>query len=251
MRPKNVRRYRLACLLALSPLLQACATAEPPAASAAGTILAPQPAAWSEPANIGKAKLAAQEYIRSGAYMRDIAAIDASATAWVKERAPQVRRPALVFDIDETALSNLAESIANDWGFIPQGSCDHLPKGPCGFFAWEQRAEAPALAPTLQLVREAQALGVAIFFVTGRQEATRGVTAENLKRAGYANWSGLYLEPNGSHFVHAADYKAPTRASIEAQGYTIIGTVGDQVSDLAGGHAERGFKLPNPFYYLP
>jgi hypothetical protein len=27
--------------------------------------------------------------------------------------------------------------------------------------------------------------------------------------------------------------------------------LGDQNSDLTGGYAERGFKLPNPYYYLP
>jgi acid phosphatase len=28
----------------------------------------------------------------------------------------------------------------------------------------------------------------------------------------------------------------------------IIANMGDQASDLAGGHAEKTFKLPNPFY---
>jgi len=54
--------------------------------------------------------------------------------------------------------------------------------------------------------------------------------------------------PNGAE---AADYKAAERAKIEAQGYTIIANVGDQPSDLAGGHALRGFLLPNPFYRIP
>ena len=39
--------------------------------------------------------------------------------------------------------------------------------------------------------------------------------------------------------------------AIEAQGYDIVANVGDQYSDLAGGHADRAFKLPNPFYFLP
>jgi len=32
---------------------------------------------------------------------------------------------------------------------------------------------------------------------------------------------------------------------------TIIVNAGDQESDLAGGYAERAYKLPNPFYYIP
>ena len=35
------------------------------------------------------------------------------------------------------------------------------------------------------------------------------------------------------------------------QGYTILLSMGDQESDLAGGYAEKTFKLPNPVYYLP
>ena len=34
-------------------------------------------------------------------------------------------------------------------------------------------------------------------------------------------------------------------------GFTILVNVGDQDSDLAGGHAVRPFKLPNPMYYIP
>jgi acid phosphatase len=59
------------------------------------------------------------------------------------------------------------------------------------------------------------------------------------------------MEPAGSHFDSAADFKAPQRAQIEQQGYTIIANLGDQPSDLAGGFAERTFQLPNPFYRIP
>jgi acid phosphatase len=59
------------------------------------------------------------------------------------------------------------------------------------------------------------------------------------------------MEPVGSHFVSAADFKAPQRAQIEQQGYTIIANLGDQPSDLAGGSSERTYQLPNPFYRIP
>jgi hypothetical protein len=59
------------------------------------------------------------------------------------------------------------------------------------------------------------------------------------------------MVPNGSHFASAADFKAPVRAEIEQQGYTIIENMGDQPSDLLGGHAEKKFLLPDPFYRVP
>jgi hypothetical protein len=31
----------------------------------------------------------------------------------------------------------------------------------------------------------------------------------------------------------------------------VLETIGDQWSDLEGGHAERAYKLPNPMYFLP
>jgi hypothetical protein len=47
------------------------------------------------------------------------------------------------------------------------------------------------------------------------------------------------------------DHKSGERAKIEDQGYRVIANVGDQYSDLAGGHAGVAFKLPNPFYFIP
>ena len=59
------------------------------------------------------------------------------------------------------------------------------------------------------------------------------------------------MEPPGAHYVSAADFKAPQRALIEHQAYTVIANIGDQPSDLDGGFAERTFLLPNPFYRIP
>jgi len=221
-------------------------------AAADRTIIAEAPASESsQPVNLGQLKMALDRYYTSGTYMHDVAAVDAEARDWVLSQAPVVSHPAMVLDIDETALSNWPEMRANDYGFIPGGSCDALPHGPCGFTGWEQRADAAALAPTLALVRSAQAAHVAIFFITGRGIDLTEATRQNLYNAGYRDWKGLVLKSPGHQYGSAADFKAPVRASIEAKNYTIVATIGDQYSDLDGGHAMRGFKLPNPFYYLP
>jgi hypothetical protein len=55
----------------------------------------------------------------------------------------------------------------------------------------------------------------------------------------------------GAKFASAVEFKAPERKRIEERGSTILLTMGDQESDLAGGHAQATFKLPNPVYYLP
>jgi len=236
--PRNARRkgwYALALLCGLA----GCAA---------------QPLSQSLPhdlVNVGDAHHAARVYHDDGRYDRDVAAVVAQADAWVVKEAGAVRKPALVLDIDETSLSNWPEIKADDFGYFHDGACDTLPHGPCGALAWESRGEAPAILPTLGLVQDAQRRGVTVFFVTGRWEDEREPTAQNLTRAGYRNWAALYLKPNGMIVSTAAAYKAPVRARIEAQGYTIIANMGDQPSDLAGGHAERGFLLPNPFYRVP
>lgn len=232
-------------------LLTLLTAAALPSARAAETVIAPSPSSWTQPANLGQAALDATAYHDSGAYLRDLARVDDEAGNWLEAQAPHATRPALVLDVDETSLSNWAEMKADAFGYIPGGSCDSLPRGPCGFEAWEKSEQAPAIAPTLRLYHRAQALHVAVFFVTGRPESLGLQTAANLHHAGYGDWAGLLLEPTGSRFASAAGFKAPTRAAIEARGYTILATVGDQRSDLIGGHAARGFLLPNPFYFLP
>ena len=59
------------------------------------------------------------------------------------------------------------------------------------------------------------------------------------------------MEDDGAHFASAADFKSVQRARIEQADYTIIANVGDQRSDLEGGHAKETFKMPNPFYFIP
>jgi predicted secreted acid phosphatase len=205
----------------------------------------------AQPPNVGDAKIAATAYYKSGAYERDLAAVSARASAWIATRAPQVSDPALVLDIDDTALSNWEVIVADDFGRVFDGPCDALPKGPCGWIAWDLRGSTPALAQTLALFRQARTLGVAVFFITGRDETQRAATERNLAAAGYRGYRGLYMEAAGAHYASAADFKAPQRAKIEAQGFTIVANLGDQPSDLAGGHAERTFLLPNPFYRIP
>ena len=94
----------------------------------------------TEPVNVGLAKLASVEYHDSGNYMSDLARAAAPAGDWLRQRAPQVARPALVLDVDDTALTNWPVILANDFGRFPTGPC-LLPEGPCGWHAWDLRGQ--------------------------------------------------------------------------------------------------------------
>ena len=129
------------------------------------------------------------------------------------------------------------------------GGCD-LQQGPCGLRAWQALAQSQALLPTRALAQRAKALGVAVFFISGRPAALQEATERNLREQGY-EWDAVVIYPEGAHFASAVDFKAPERRKIAERGYTIVLSIGDQESDLTGGYAERTFKLPNPVYFVP
>jgi acid phosphatase len=202
-----------------------------------------------EPANVGDDKTAAIQYHDSGAYQAGLAEVAAQAIDWIATEAPRATRPAMVFDIDETALSNWEVIKANDFGRFINGLCN-LPNA-CAWRAWDLTAQSTVIQPTLDVYNTAKSLGVAVFFTSGRDEGQRAATVKNLQNVGYTGYARLILAPVGAQYASAADFKAPQRAEIESEGYTIVANIGDQPSDLAGGYAERTFLLPDPFYRIP
>jgi predicted secreted acid phosphatase len=231
---------RLAMLF-LSVQLASCAITEP-----SGFV-----GVRSQPANVGDAGTAARVYHNSGAYQRDLQLVADEATSWIKARAPSAHQPALVLDIDETALSNWEIIKRDDFGRPIAGPADITSAGPLGWAGWDQLGRDPAIEPTLQVFRAARAAGVAVFFITGRPESQRVATERNLRAVGYKDYAKLFMVPNGAHFASAVDFKMPVRIQIEQLGFTIIANMGDQPSDLLGGHAEKKFLLPDPFYRVP
>jgi acid phosphatase len=219
--------------------------AEPPAPPAP---IIPPPV---QPTNIGDLKFTAIDYYNSGAYLADLQLAAAPAIGWITEEAPRVDRPAVVFDIDETALSNWEAIKANDFGRVFDGPCNKLPEGPCGWRDWDLRAQSTVIQPTMDVFTTARDRGAAIFFITGRDETQRAATERNLQAVGYTGYTQLIMEPPGAHYVSATDFKAPQRERIEQRGYTIIANIGDQPSDLDGGFSEQTYLLPDPFYRIP
>lgn len=147
-------------------------------------------------------------------------------------------KPAVVFDIDETLLSNYIGVAGSD----PEaGSVGQFPGALSG-----TGTRMPGVGDVYELAKKR---GFSIFLVTARPEPLPGLrdtTLRNLASAGYSGFAGVSLKPDPSG--SSATYKTGERAAIEAKGFTIVANVGDQESDLVGGHSERTFKLPNPFY---
>jgi putative acid phosphatase of HAD superfamily subfamily IIIB len=208
----------------------------------------------SQPPNLGVLKLQLTDYKCFGAYDRDIAKALNEAKAFVEERTARAapdERLAIVLDIDETSVSNWENLVTDDFGFFQLGECKLQPKEPCGFDHWISDHDPPPITPTLELFTMAKAKNLKIIFISARREEQRSDTVRNLTAAGYKDWDDLVLKQPGDPQAVAA-YKTRARALAEDKHKVrIIANIGDQHSDLSGGHAERTFKVPNPFYYVP
>jgi 5'-nucleotidase (lipoprotein e(P4) family) len=147
----------------------------------------------------------------------------------------------VVSDIDETLLDNrpfIEREVAKNAKEVNWGA----------FEAWVNEGCAKPLKPTAELLAYARKKGLAIFLVTGRIEKLRRPTITNLINFGIA-YDGLYLRPNEDK-SSAIILKTAYRKQIEAMGYEIVVNIGDQYSDLTGGHAVDCEKLPNKMYYI-
>lgn len=180
---------------------------------------------------------------KCGCYAKDLDLEADHAIAFLRQRAAhrgKNEKLALVLDIDETTLSNYAEMVKADFEY--DGNA---------FNAWVNSAAAPVIPGTLRLYKEAQRLGVSVFFLTGRPEAQRGATEQNLRGQGFAGWQQLIMQPPAQAPSTALAYKSAARAAIAAQGYRIVLNVGDQWSDLRGKpEAEFSVKYPDPYYFI-
>jgi phosphoglycolate phosphatase-like HAD superfamily hydrolase len=231
-----------------------------PAASAA-----PAPAQRGQLANLDDAKQNIRSYYgdyvdATGAHQaspdsewaRHVAHVDARAQAYVERRARDSggRHLAMVLDIDDTALSTYSYGAENDFAFHDDTKTAQ----------WALAEKLPVIPATLALARSAHGHGVALFFVTGRPPSLTTATLGNLRKAGYPAATAIFLEPEAGSapaYLHCAsacttvEYKSGTRAHIESLGYDVVADVGDQQSDLDGGHTDATFKLPNPMYVTP
>lgn len=183
-----------------------------------GSVTAAMPAAAATSGTTAGTAAAAE--VDYATWQKDVKVVVDTATPYVQQRtaSPSGQKLAIVFDIDNTTL----ETHYTPWYQLP----------------------TPALKPSLALAQYAKSRGVAVFFVTARPGIIESVTKWNLRNVGYPV-DGLYVRDLPDLFAEVSAYKTASRADIESDGYTIIANVGNNTTDLVGGHAERTYKLPD------
>lgn len=239
-------------------------------AGAAGADQAP-PRATKEPHNIGLlvgeidayygAAKGADGVWRSSPdspYAKDLARIQAKAKKDIKKAAHHARhgkKPAIVLDVDDTALLSFDYEKSTNYTYNNDS-----------WYAYVKEAKRPAVFGMPQLVKYAKSKGVEVFFLTGLAESLREGAVTNLARAGYdtaLDRTHVFTKDKTNPPAYLKEcatpaawncttvqFKEGTRKYIESTGYNIVGSFGDQVSDLEGGYADKTYKLPNPTYYV-
>ncbi|MGW5125605.1 HAD family acid phosphatase [Streptomyces sp. NPDC004069] len=193
-------------------------------------------------------------------YAKDLASIDTQVKKAIDKAAKQTGKknqpkPAIMFDIDDTLLLSLDYEKRYNYTYNSASWNDYV-----------MRADRPAVPGTPDLVQYAKQKGVEVFYNSGLNEAQRSAAVENLKKVGAdvnLDSAHMFLKdaanpPSylkdcatpGTWTCTTVQYKGGTRKHIEDLGYNIIANIGDQYSDLDGGHAEQTFKLPNPTYFV-
>ncbi len=180
---------------------------------------------------------------------RDTKAVVDTASKWVKRYVQRecdgdarTCKAMVVFDVDDTLFSTYEQASAAKPAFSYDSD------------AWAAAVDAcaqPLITPVAELFTSARKMGVTVAILTGRSQEQRDETVTCLRKAGVTGWYELITRDSKNENLSAADYKSQQRAVWERKGFTIIASVGDQVSDMAKGYLLKGFLLPNPMYFIP
>lgn len=179
------------------------------------------------------------QYYESGQYDADLKVVTDSATKSLKSQvARKPRKPAIVFDIDDTLESTYECGKRSNFDGNAIKACI-------------AQTDQQPIKPVWKLLKLAQKDKVAVYVITARPEGLRANTVAQLKRDGLKGKYKLVMLPNDEFGQDAAPYKAAERKAIQKRGFKILVNIGDQKSDLSGGSAVKRFKVPNPMYTTP
>lgn len=188
--------------------------------------------------NLRTAKDIVKDYYESGGYDKELDEVIADA----KQKFSKVEiknNSVVIFDIDETALNNYGLATMMDFGYVYD-----LNK------KWNEELKAPAIPQVKDLYEYLLSKGADIIFLTGRNYTEYEVTYKNLTQAGYTKFDTLITQREDELNLKSQEFKSNKRTELTKQGYDIIGTVGDQWTDLNGPYSGIQIKIPNYLYEI-
>ncbi|AJF98413.1 acid phosphatase class B [Pandoravirus inopinatum] len=189
-------------------------------------------------------KAAVDAYMTSPTYDRFVESLCAEAMRAVEEflRTVPAGVPVVyVFDVDDTLLSSHP-------GRRHRFAAHLLSMG-----ARMPSAFLPPLDPVVRFYQWLRARGVRTVILTGRRSTNEAVTLDNLRWVGVDGYDHAIFRTKGTVEEHmdAVDFKKAQRKRLVDAGYVMLGTIGDQHSDILGGNSGIAVKLPNPMHTIP
>lgn len=165
---------------------------------------------------------------------------------------------AVILDVDETVLDNSPYQAR----LVRQG----LQYDAGTWAAWVEERAARAVPGVADFLRAASERGIAIFYVTNRDQDMQAATLDNLRALGLPVGEGVRFLGKGAPGCEQAGSDKTCRRRQVAEDYRVLMLVGDQLGDfvepaedstaarraLVETHAdwfgERWWMLPNPTY---
>lgn len=164
---------------------------------------------------------------------------------------------AVIVDVDETVLDNSAADARR----IVEGT----DFDPSVWTAWVNERRATAIPGALEFAREAERLGVTIFYVTNRTQEEEAGTRDNLRALGFPVSTVVdTVLTKGDRSATISSDKTDRRRWV-ASNYRVLIVAGDDLNDFVPGNVSREerdalverysdrwgaswFMLPNPVY---
>jgi len=187
-----------------------------------------------KPVNLSIARESVKEYYESGKFDEELNTVIQEAKDKFS-KAEFTKNSVVIFDIDETALNNYEISKKMGYGYVYEMVHD-----------WTQGAKVPAFPQVKELYDYLLSKGSKIIFLTAREYDEYDATYKNLINQGYTEFDTLITKNNSEQEMKSLDFKSAKRDELVQRGYDILGTVGDQWSDLEGPH--HGIQVKIPIY---
>lgn len=182
---------------------------------------------------------AVDAYYSNGQYDKEVAKIAAEADVYIKKnlKSGKIRKPALVFDIDDTLFAN--HSLYKRMGYRFSLRL---------WTQWVNAGDIPALEPMKELLlRYCDQMDV--FIITGRNVFQKAQTIRNLQGKGISGWTTVFFKEAWDRELSATEYKSRIlKQLMEKEGYFIVANFGDQESDFPIPIQGQNYKLPNYLY---
>jgi len=191
-----------------------------------------------KPVNLSVARESVKEYYESGKFDEELDNVIREA----KNKFSKVEfteNSVVIFDVDETVLDNYELAKSMGFGYVYEMNKK-----------WNKELKAPAFPKVKELYEYLLAKGAKIIFLTGRNIPEYEVTYKNLKQEGYEVFDTLITQREHEYKLSATEFKSSKQVELIEMGYEIIGTVGDQRSDLEGPHHGIQVKIPNYLYLI-